>query len=223
MFDFLQYLNVVDREALEGARRRDEANGTGPFTFVEWVQGDHFTLARNTNYWDSGRPYLDGITIRFFRDPQTQIASPRGRRDRRRSPAAAARGRPSQGRLPISGARHFDCRPVLPHDGQCDAGADQQQAVPPGARLRRRPQALHRQHPSGLVGARRICRGRRSRPPPSQRRTSVYTYDLDKARSLIAQSGVTDTEHGHHVRLGGLQQEYAQLAQVSRPTWPRSA
>src|SRR6476469_8062219 len=33
------------------------------------------SLARNPNYWDSGKPYLDGITVSFFRDPQTQITT----------------------------------------------------------------------------------------------------------------------------------------------------
>ena len=33
------------------------------------------TLTKNKNYWDSGKPYLDGVTISFFRDPQSQITS----------------------------------------------------------------------------------------------------------------------------------------------------
>ena len=32
-----------------------------PFAFVEWAQGDDFTLTKNTNYWQTGRPYLNGV------------------------------------------------------------------------------------------------------------------------------------------------------------------
>jgi peptide/nickel transport system substrate-binding protein len=74
-FDFLQYLTIVDRNALEAPDAAQRLNGTGPFKFVDWVQGDHFTLTRNPNYWDSGKPYLDGITVSFFKDPQTQITN----------------------------------------------------------------------------------------------------------------------------------------------------
>jgi peptide/nickel transport system substrate-binding protein len=48
--------------------------GTGPFSFVEWAQGDHLTLARNPNYWLSGRPYLDGVHISIVRDIQSAVA-----------------------------------------------------------------------------------------------------------------------------------------------------
>ena len=41
-----------------------------PFKFVEWSAGDHFTLARNDSYWQAGRPLLDGVEARFFRDTQ---------------------------------------------------------------------------------------------------------------------------------------------------------
>jgi peptide/nickel transport system substrate-binding protein len=41
--------------------------GTGPFKFVEWVRGDHITLAANDNYW-GGRPPLDQVIIRVIND-----------------------------------------------------------------------------------------------------------------------------------------------------------
>src|SRR3972149_838212 len=34
--------------------------GTGPFTFVEYVKGSHWVGKKNPNYWDKGKPYLDG-------------------------------------------------------------------------------------------------------------------------------------------------------------------
>ncbi|MGH2562318.1 MAG: ABC transporter substrate-binding protein [Thermomicrobiales bacterium] len=48
--------------------------GTGPFTFVEWVQGDHVTLAKNENYWDpEAMPNLDEIIFRVLPDENTGV------------------------------------------------------------------------------------------------------------------------------------------------------
>ncbi|MBI2756967.1 MAG: ABC transporter substrate-binding protein [Chloroflexi bacterium] len=41
--------------------------GTGPFKFVEWVRGDHVTLAANPDYW-GGRPQIDQAVIRVIND-----------------------------------------------------------------------------------------------------------------------------------------------------------
>jgi peptide/nickel transport system substrate-binding protein len=38
--------------------------GTGPFTFVEWIKGDHITATANTAYFKRG-PFLDRVTWRF--------------------------------------------------------------------------------------------------------------------------------------------------------------
>jgi peptide/nickel transport system substrate-binding protein len=75
VFDLLTQLTVGDKETLEGPDTNSKGVGTGPFVFVEWIQGDHITFAKNKNYWQSGRPYLDGYQFNFFRDAQTMIAS----------------------------------------------------------------------------------------------------------------------------------------------------
>ena len=41
--------------------------GTGPFKFVEWVEGDHVTMAANDDYW-GGRPTIDQILFRVIPD-----------------------------------------------------------------------------------------------------------------------------------------------------------
>jgi len=54
--------------------------GTGPFTFVEHVKGSHVVGRKNPNYWDKGKPYLDGFRAIFMRDSAAQVAAIRGER-----------------------------------------------------------------------------------------------------------------------------------------------
>lgn len=46
--------------------------GSGPFKFVEWVKGDHVTVAANEKFF-KGRPYLDKIVYRIIPDPTTAV------------------------------------------------------------------------------------------------------------------------------------------------------
>jgi len=52
--------------------------GTGPFKFVEWVQGDHVTLEANDDYWDTETwpdgPPVDQVVFRFCPDVTTRLA-----------------------------------------------------------------------------------------------------------------------------------------------------
>jgi peptide/nickel transport system substrate-binding protein len=38
--------------------------GVGPFQLVDYVSDQQYVLQRNPNYWDKGRPYVDGITFK---------------------------------------------------------------------------------------------------------------------------------------------------------------
>jgi len=55
-------------------------NGTGPFTFVEHVKGSHWVGKKNANYWDKGKPYLDGYRAIFISSSAAQVAAIRGER-----------------------------------------------------------------------------------------------------------------------------------------------
>ena len=54
--------------------------GTGPFMFVEYVKGSHWVGKKNPNYWDKGKPYLDGYRAIFIRDNSAQVAAVRAER-----------------------------------------------------------------------------------------------------------------------------------------------
>lgn len=50
-----------------GDKEYTKNNGTGPYKLVEWVQGDHLTIARNDSYWGDA-PKNKEVTFRFFKD-----------------------------------------------------------------------------------------------------------------------------------------------------------
>ena len=48
--------------------------GTGPFKLASWAQqGAEITLARNTNYWQPGKPYLDEVVFRVILDDNQRV------------------------------------------------------------------------------------------------------------------------------------------------------
>ncbi len=53
-FDFLTQIWVGDKNTIESGADKNQAIGTGPFTFDEWIQGDHVAFTKNSNYWLTG-------------------------------------------------------------------------------------------------------------------------------------------------------------------------
>ena len=51
-----------------------EPNGAGPFSFVEWAQGQQLDLAAFADYWGDG-PYVAGVTIRVVPDEQSLLSA----------------------------------------------------------------------------------------------------------------------------------------------------
>jgi peptide/nickel transport system substrate-binding protein len=49
--------------------------GTGPFRFVKWVRGSYVEYARNDDYWDKGKPYLDKIVVKIITDPAARTVA----------------------------------------------------------------------------------------------------------------------------------------------------
>lgn len=64
---------IVNKKAIESGDPARNPVGTGPFEFVEWVQGDHITVKKNPNYFKPSLPYLDGVTFRFLPVDQSRI------------------------------------------------------------------------------------------------------------------------------------------------------
>jgi peptide/nickel transport system substrate-binding protein len=67
-FDMFEYFNIADPVTLQGPDARTKPVGTGPFSFVEWAQGDHLTMVKNKSYWQTGQPYVDEFVMNIVKD-----------------------------------------------------------------------------------------------------------------------------------------------------------
>ena len=51
---------------------RENPVGTGPFILESYIRGAVLSFRANPNYWQEGRPLLDGVEFHFIRDAMTQ-------------------------------------------------------------------------------------------------------------------------------------------------------
>jgi len=49
--------------------------GTGPFRLVGWKENDSIELARNPDYFEPGKPYLDGAQLLLIKEPSAAVAA----------------------------------------------------------------------------------------------------------------------------------------------------
>lgn len=58
-----------------GKTPQERAVGTGPFKFDSWARDGFVKGAKNPNYWQKGKPYLDSITYKAITDITVAIMS----------------------------------------------------------------------------------------------------------------------------------------------------
>jgi peptide/nickel transport system substrate-binding protein len=67
-----RYISIVKNGAT-GPWKVENFIGTGPFKLTEWVPGERYTYVRNENYFESGKPYLDGVVTLGIQDPVARV------------------------------------------------------------------------------------------------------------------------------------------------------
>jgi peptide/nickel transport system substrate-binding protein len=165
--------------------------GTGPFMFKEWVPGDHVTLVKNPNYWNAaaGGPYLDGITFKVIADSTATLnALQSGDIDF------------SQILSPVDGttAATDPNLQAIDRGGSCNAFIlAMNQAHKPFDNPKIREAVAYAVNKQALIDA--FYSGQAALPitwaPPNTANAkdeNLPTYDPEKAKALIKESGVTD-------------------------------
>ncbi len=69
---------IINKDAVEkNGDLTKTADGTGPFKFKEYVPNTRVVLERNAEYWESGKPYVDGIEMTIAADDTARTAAVR--------------------------------------------------------------------------------------------------------------------------------------------------
>jgi peptide/nickel transport system substrate-binding protein len=191
-FDGLENFNIVDRPSLEGPEAKSHVVGTGPFQMVEWVSGDHFSLAKNPNYWMSGRPHLDGITVNIRNQQSMAVQLESGGLD-------SAKNLAIDDFVRLKDDPNFQAH-IHPNGGSffslgMNAGTPPlddkrvRQAMNYAIDRNRFAQTAFR----GLAAPMSLPWSQSS-PAYDAVKNAAYPYDLDKARSLLREAGVSGFE-----------------------------
>ncbi|MGZ4481920.1 MAG: ABC transporter substrate-binding protein [Gaiellales bacterium] len=67
-----QYYNGI---VPKGYTRKGPQIGTGPYKVQSFTPGQQSVHVRNPNYWRTGQPYFDQVTVIDFPDPSAQVAA----------------------------------------------------------------------------------------------------------------------------------------------------
>jgi peptide/nickel transport system substrate-binding protein len=214
VFDFLQYLRILDKDTMEGPDAASKVVGTGAFKFVEWAPGDHITLTKNPNYWESGHPFLDGVQIGIYRDAQVMVqALEAGTLD-----VADLVSIPDADRL----RNDPNFKTYATHDiGQFFYAQVNCGTAPTDNKLFRQAlsYAIDRQRftdtvMKGFTGEPRALPWAKSSPAFDAEKNKKNAFDLDKAKSLLQQSGITNATFDISWSTAGYASEYQQLATI---------
>jgi peptide/nickel transport system substrate-binding protein len=194
VYDMLHVVNMLDKENTDVASNaQTKAVGTGPFVLQEYRQGESMRFTKNPNYWQSGKPYLDEILVNVRSDAQSMVADLE------------------------SGNTHLIFQPTLQDFQRLKADAKYQaQFLKPAAgmyqiqpnvtfkplddkRVRQALKyALDRKRIAdtvllGLVGPEDLPWPTNS-PAYEEAKNAMYAFDLDKAKALLTQAGVSDLQ-----------------------------
>ncbi len=176
--------------------------GTGPFVIDSWTPGQKIVATKNPNYWDTGKPYLDGIDFDLTTNPSTALLRlERGEVD------VLGDGIPSADYMrtkqdPTWGKYVYDASEIATYyvfmnvNEKPFTDVKVRQAVNYAidtARLQKllagQAKALNQVYPEGMPG--------------NQPDQQFYTYDPEKAKQLLTEAGLPDgfkvTFVGHNV------------------------
>jgi peptide/nickel transport system substrate-binding protein len=194
VFDMFHVVNMLDKETTDVASNaQTKAVGTGPFVFQEYRQGETMRFTRNPNYWQTGKPYLDEIVVNVRSDAQALVA------DLESGAANLVYNTTLQDFVRLKADAKYQAQFLTPAAGMYQIQPNVTFKPLDDKRVRQALNyALDRKRIAdtvllGLVGPEDLPWPPNS-PAYEAAKNSLYAFDLDKAKSLLAAAGVSDLQ-----------------------------
>ena len=193
VFDMFHVINMLDKENTTDTNTQTKAIGTGPFVFQEWIQGQSMRFTKNKNYWQSGRPFLDEVVVNVRKDGQSMVADlESGAADLIFQPTlqdyARLKADPKYlAQLLTQAAGFYQFQPNVTFKPLDDKRV--RQALNYAIDRKRMADTVL----LGLVSPQDLPWPSGS-PAAEESKNNVYAFDLDKAKSLLSQAGVSNLE-----------------------------
>lgn len=217
---YWRIVNIETRKKLGDQYGKQVIDGTGPFTFVDWVPGDHVSVKRWEEYPSSivpyfqnkGKPYLDGIKWQAILEAsQRAVQIENGQIDTLRGPAFQDVARLQQNKnLTVIKLKEWSGYVVGTNFTRKDLNFDD---------LRVRQAVSHAIDREGIVKSLLFGYGEPMYGPVNSADKS-YTkdvekfnkFDLNKAKSLMADAGWKPGSDGILTK-GGVRHEFNMVIQ----------
>jgi peptide/nickel transport system substrate-binding protein len=192
VFDMFHVVNMLDKENTDvGSNTQTKAVGTGPFVMAEYRQGESMRFTKNPNYWQTGRPYLDEILVNVRADAQAMVA------DLEAGTANLIYQPTLQDYQRLKADSKYGAQFLTPAAGMYQIQPNVTFKPLDDKRVRQALNyALDRKRITdtvllGLVGPEDLPWPTTS-PAYEADKNARYTFDLDKAKALLAQAGVSN-------------------------------
>ncbi|HEY1291916.1 MAG TPA: ABC transporter substrate-binding protein [Chloroflexota bacterium] len=192
-FDLFENLNMLDQQSIdiEAGPKQTKVVGTGPFVFKEWAQGDHLSFERNPNYWQNGKPYLDGLqaNVRDIQAATVQLEA--GALQLIRNPLVDDTARLEQDSR-FTKVLHPNPGTFFEYGLDCSKPPLDNKLVRQALNY-----ALNRQRLIDLYKGNVIVGALPwgpSSPAYDETKNKAFAFDLDKAKSLLQQAGASGIE-----------------------------
>jgi peptide/nickel transport system substrate-binding protein len=183
---------ILDPVTLQGPDGVNKPVGTGPFAFGDYAQGDHLRMVRNANYWQSGQPHLDELLVNFAQDPVAMVTQLEA------NSLDVVVGPNVQDVVRLQKDSHYQVIEAQ-NTGRGWIMMANTTVTPLDNKLVRQALnfAVDRQRMldtvlAGIGQPMQLPWGQSSIGFDAAKNTNIYPFDLDKARSLLANAGVSN-------------------------------
>jgi peptide/nickel transport system substrate-binding protein len=192
VFDMFHVVNMLDKENTdEASNTQTKAVGTGPFVFQEWKQGESMRFTKNPNYWQTGKPYLDEVIVNVRKDAQSMMA------DLEAGTLHLVYAPTLQDYVRLKSDSSYTAQLLTPAGGMYQIQPNVTFKPLDDKRVRQALNyAIDRKRIAdtvllGLVGPEDLPWPVNS-PAYEEAKNSIYAFNLDKAKSLLAEAGASN-------------------------------